>query len=309
LDSAFRCSLRRSLRSPRANFHQPMARTAALLVAAVGFASLVAGSSEAAGSAANADVIGVSSAAASCVTRVVAAGDMNSVRAARRTGSLAKSLHPDVVAVLGDLAYPNGSLRRYRKGYDRTPWGKLKKDTRPVPGNHDYRTKNAKGYFTYFGYPPRRYAYKLGCGWRAYALNSEAHVARQARWLRKDLRAHPDANVVAYWHRPRFSSGQHGSDRGMRRLWAPLAGRTAVVLNGHEHSYERFARKDQRQQFVVGTGGSSTYPFRRHRAVGSVKRITGSPGVLVLRLVRGGYTWRFLNVHSRVLDSGKRGTA
>ncbi len=278
----------------------------AVLVVVMGLIASVAGSSEAASGAVSVKVGDVLTPASSCVTRVVAAGDMNSVRAARRTGALAKSLHPDVVAVLGDLAYPNGSLRRYRKGYDRTPWGQLKKDTRPVPGNHDYRTKNAKGYFTYFGDPPRRYAYKLGCGWRAYALNSERHVAGQARWLRKDLRAHPHANVVAYWHRPRFSSGQHGSDRGMRRLWAALAGRTAIVLNGHEHSYERFAPKGQRRQFVVGTGGSSTYPFRRHHAVGSVKRITGSPGVLLLKLAKGSYSWRFLDVHSHVLDRGHR---
>lgn len=73
-------------------------------------------------------------------------------------------------------------------------------------------TPGASGYFTYFGHPPAYYAYDVGCGWRGYALNSEVGIADQARWLRVDLAAHAMASVLAYWHKPRYSSGtKHGA--------------------------------------------------------------------------------------------------
>ena len=235
---------------------------------------------------------------------IAAAGDMNSLPATKATGALAQALHPNLVTVLGDQQYPSGSLADYRTKYDKTPWGALKPITRPVPGNHEYRTPGAMGYYAYFGNPPPYYAYDAGCGWRAYALNSEIDIASQAGWLCTDVAAHPTASVLAYWHRPRWSSGtHHGSDPRMQPFWTCLAGRHGVVLNGHEHQYERFTPVGSVREFVVGTGGSATYPFGSPLS-GSLVRITRTPGILLLHLVTGGYDWSFRNVHNAVLDSG-----
>lgn len=246
-------------------------------------------------------------AAGGCPKTVAAAGDMNNLPAAKATGALAQTNRPDVVAVLGDQQYPDGSLADYRSKYDRTGWGQLKSITRPVPGNHEYKTPGATGYFTYFGQPPAYYAYDIGCGWRGYALNSEVGIADQARWLLGDLSAHPTARVLASWHKPRYSSGtKHGSDSATQPFWDALADRQGIVLAGHEHNYERFALRGKLREFVVGTGGSATYPFASQPIAGSEKRIAHTPGILTLTLESSGsYSWRFLNRTGKALDTGR----
>lgn len=243
---------------------------------------------------------------AACRAVVVAAGDIvKDENVAERTGEVAAAQRPDLVLTLGDNQYPSGSLADYRTRYDRLAWGRLKPLTNPVPGNHEYQTERASGYFTYFGQPPAYYAFDAGCGWRGYALNSEVDLTTQVLWLQRDLAAHPGAPVLAYWHKPRWSSGtQHGGDERMQALWVALYGRTGVVLGGHEHNYERFAPIDGLREFVVGTGGTSNYPFGAP-TVGSQRRITGTSGVLRLELQPGGrYRWAFLDTASAVRDSG-----
>jgi hypothetical protein len=241
---------------------------------------------------------------ASCVRTVVAAGDMEGIGAVRATGRLAVSLHPGLIAALGDEQYPAGSFADFRRYYATSGWGRLKARTRPVPGNHEYLTRGAAGYFAYFNNPPRYYAYDLGCGWRAYALNSEIGLAKEARWLRRDLAAHPRARVLAYWHRPFISSGVGRGTPSMVALWRAFLGRPTIVLNGHRHNYERLGSRHRIREFVVGTGGSTDGRFRRTPAAGSARRVARTPGVLRLRLSRGSYTWSFRNTSNRTLDSG-----
>jgi hypothetical protein len=244
-------------------------------------------------------------ASSTCLKSVVAAGDMAGVTEPKATGRLAVQLDPALVLTLGDEQYPTGSLAAFNSDYAKTGWGQLKGRTRPVPGNHEYGTAGALGYFVYFNHPPRYYAFWAGCGWRAYALDSEINVATEAVWLRRDLAAHPHAPVIAYWHRPFISSGvKHGGDIHMVALWNALLGRNAIVLNGHEHNYERFAPRHGIREFVVGTGGSSTYPFRARHARGSVRRIAHTPGLLRLQLKTGSYTWSFRTAGNKLIDTG-----
>jgi len=238
---------------------------------------------------------------ANCSRVVVAAGDMNSLSATNATGKMAAAQRPDFVLTLGDEQYPAGALADFGSKYDKTPWGDLKRSTKPVPGNHEYETPRAAGYFGYFSVPAY-YAFDLGCGWRGYALNSEVALSTQVSWLRRDLAAHSASKVLAYWHRPRYSSGsRHGSDPAMQPIWAALTKRKAVVLTGHEHNYER-VRVSAVRQFVVGTGGSATYGFGRP-VTGSEFRLTGVPGVLRV-VLSGGYDWKFLDRSGAARDSG-----
>ena len=241
-----------------------------------------------------------------CTRVVVAAGDIVSdVTIANRTGRVAAAQKPYAVMVLGDNQYPKGSLADYRATYDHTTWGALKPVTRPVPGNHEYQTPGASGYYAYFTRTPAYYAYNLGCGWRAYALNSEISLTQQVVWLRRDLAHNPVVAVLAYWHQPRWSSGvEHGSNPAMQAFWDALGGRRGIVLNGHEHDYERFAPVRGVREFVVGTGGSSSYAFGTP-IPGSQRRIDHTPGVLRLDLSRSAtYRWAFLDVGGAAVDSG-----
>jgi 3',5'-cyclic AMP phosphodiesterase CpdA len=239
----------------------------------------------------------------------------------RATARLLAKLHPAVVLTLGDNQYENGTLAKFRRSYDPS-WGKIKGRIRPAPGNHDYRAPGAAGYFAYFGARAGRrsrgyYSFNLG-GWHLIALNSECtHVggcgkgSRQERWLRADLAAHPARCTLAYWHKPRFSSGMHGNDATYTAFWRALYRAGAeVVLVGHDHDYERFAlqtpqgRLDRARgirQFVVGTGGKTHYGFRTIRANSQVRN-SGTFGVLRLTLRTSGYDWRF------VPEPGKRFT-
>ena len=250
---------------------------------------------------------------------VAAAGDIACPRhpctAQRRTARAILGLKPDAVLTLGDNQYDRGSLAAFRASYDPT-WGAFRAITYPVPGNHDYGTPRAAGYFRYFGSRAHRghggfYSFDLG-SWHLVALNSPVPSKGQTRWLRKDLRRDHAACELAYFHEPRFSSGRvHGGSSSVRGWWRILfrAG-VDVVLSGHEHQYERFARltpggairKNGIREFVVGTGGVSLYPFGR--AVRGSKRRVAAYGVLALQLRSLSYRWRFLKTSGAVGDRG-----
>ena len=227
------------------------------------------------------------------------------------------------VFTTGDNAYPDGALWQFRTCY-KPSWGRHKARTRPTAGNHEYKMAGAVGYFAYFGSaagdPDRGwYAYNRGA-WRIYALNSNCAQVHgcwvgspQERWLRADLAAHPRACVMAYWHHPLFSSGKHGNQPQVRGLWKALhAAGAEIVVNGHDHSYERFAPQDWQatadpqgiREFVVGTGGRSHYA-RVSVQTNSQAWDDTSFGVLKLVLGDGWYRWRFLAAGSGTFrDSG-----
>jgi calcineurin-like phosphoesterase family protein len=263
-------------------------------------------------------LFGSGSRGAAAETRIVAAGDIacqgHPCPAQRRTANLVGRLDPRLVLPLGDTQYERGELRDFRRSYGPT-WGRFRHRTRPVPGNHEYLTRRARGFFRYFN-PVLRghrgfYSFDAG-GWHVLALNSERRSKRQTRWLRGTLRRNDHVCELAYWHRPRWSSGStHGGTQAVARWWRILYGAGAdVVLNGHEHNYERFAKMTPRgrdrgdgiREFVVGTGGRSLYPFGR-TARGSQRRVRAY-GVLALDLRRAGYEWRFVAARGGTRDTG-----
>jgi hypothetical protein len=219
------------------------------------------------------------------------------------------------VFTVGDNAYPNGSPTNFNRCYDPT-WGRHKSRTRPAAGNHEYRDPNAAAYFGYFGAAagaPGKgwYSFDLGA-WHIVVLNSNCKAvggcgpsSPQVTWLRADLAANPSVCTAAIFHHPRWSSGNHGSIQTMNTFWRVLHEHGAdVVLNGHDHSYERFAPMDPNgnrdlahglREFVVGTGGAELQPFGSPLS-NSEKRISGTFGVLKLSLEEGSYEWRFVPV-------------
>jgi acid phosphatase type 7 len=216
------------------------------------------------------------------------------------------------VFTLGDNAYESGTSTEFTNCYNPS-WGRHKNRTRPSPGNHDYVTAGAAGYYGYFGSnagDPAKgyYSYDLG-DWHIIALNSS--IARNAgsaqeQWLRADLAANTKACTLAYWHHPRFSSGlEHGNDTSVQDLWQALYDYNAdLILSGHDHDYERFAPQTPTgvadasrgiRESVVGTGGRSHYSLGTLKANSQVFNGT-TYGVLKLTLGTGGYDWDFAHV-------------
>jgi hypothetical protein len=253
---------------------------------------------------------------------LVGAGDIASCS---ETGDEATANLLDGIAgtvfTTGDNAYKDGTLAEFMDCYDPT-WGRHKARTRPSPGNHDYHTADAAGYFSYFGPAagdPAKgyYSYDLGA-WHIIVLNSEISTAAgspQEQWLRADLAAHPVACTAAYWHRPRFSSStRHGSSTSVKPLWQALYDFGAdIVLVGHEHNYERFAPQDpngvadpQRgiRQFLVGTGGKDLYAIGTPIANSEIQN-DDTFGVLKLTLHPTSYEWEFIPEAGKTFtDSG-----
>jgi acid phosphatase type 7 len=242
----------------------------------------------------------------------------------KATANLISSINPRAVLTLGDNQYENGALTQYQKSYALN-WGQFKSITYPAVGNHEYQTAGADGYFQYFGTragDPAKGYYSFDVGaWHIISINSNCSSAggcsagsAQEKWLRADLAAHPTACTLAYWHHPRFSSGQHGDSSSMSPIWQALYdGGAELVLNGHDHNYERFAPQTASgvadaskgiRQFVVGTGG------KNHYAVGAAKpnsqvRNDDTYGVLKLTLKATGYAWQFVPEAGKTFtDSG-----
>jgi 3',5'-cyclic AMP phosphodiesterase CpdA len=243
----------------------------------------------------------------------------------RATADLVPKIKPKAVLVLGDNQYEKGELENYRKSYDPT-WGKFKSITKPVPGNHEYATDQAAGYFDYFGKlagdrTKGYYSFNLG-NWHLIALNSNCEFvggcnagSPQEKWLKADLKANSKACTLAFWHHPRFSSGLHGNNKALDIFWRDLyAARAELVLSGHDHDYERFAPQglndtvDLKQgirQFVIGSGGKNLYPFKTVRANSEVRN-NDTYGILKLTLQPQGYTWDYKPIPgSDFTDQGK----
>jgi len=244
-------------------------------------------------------------------TRVLlAVGDIASCDASNDelVGELAARL-PGTIALLGDIAYDYGSLDDFLNCFDPT-WGQLRGRLRPAPGNHEYETKGAAGYFAYFGAAAGNpgegwYSYDLGF-WHVIALNSNCGAigdcgrgSAELAWLEDDLASsgasRPGACTLAYWHHPRWSSGVHGNHETTDALWDALVAAGAdVVLSGHDHDYERLGPIDGIRYFVVGTGGRSLYEWPNPPLPLTVVRADDTYGLLELTLGDGEYAWRFV---------------
>jgi hypothetical protein len=222
---------------------------------------------------------------------------------------------PGTVFTAGDNAYVDGTYTEYINCYEPT-WGRHKSRTKPSPGNHEYLTSGAAGYFQYFSNVASYYAYNLGA-WRIYSLNSEIGVSAtsaQAIWLQNDLTTNPAQCVLAYWHKPRWASGSnHGDNSAMQAIWQILYNAGAeLVVNSHEHHYERFAEMNTSgaavssglREIIVGTGGAALYPFGTPKAASQIRNNT-TYGVLKLTLRSTGYDWQFVPIAGATFtDSG-----
>ena len=242
-----------------------------------------------------------------------------------QTAALLERIDPDIVFTAGDNAYDDGSPSDFERFYAPT-WGQFKAKTRPAPGNHDYRTSGAAGYFEYFGAaagPPGMgyYSYEAG-SWHVVVLNSNCsdvggcHAGSpQEAWLRTDLEASGSVCTLAYWHHPRFTSGKYDDEDDYEAFWQALHDHGAeIVINGHDHNYQRYAPQsptgapdDERgiRQIIVGTGGKNTQPVDPPPVPNREVADGDTFGVLKLTLKSESYDWEFVPIDgSQFTDAG-----
>ena len=266
------------------------------------------------------EVTETTSAAGSGVV-LIGAGDIaNSGLVAADTAELIEGFPEATVFTTGDHAYPDGTAEEFGDYYDPT-WGVFKDRTRPSVGNHDDHTDGAVPYFDYFGDNAGTpgegwYSYDLA-NWHIVVLNSECgdtgfeSCDTQTVWLEADLAANAQSCMVAYWHKPVFNSGLHSGYGSFEDEWQILdeAG-VDVVLNGHDHNYQRYAPQDSAgtatsdgiREFVVGTGGAGLY--EQTATPTNLEEFYEGYGILRLELGAEGYTWEFIPTTGTYTDSG-----
>ena len=252
-------------------------------------------------------LVSAAPAASAQTVRIVAAGDIaraNPATPQQQTADLAESLAPAKVLVLGDAQYERGTLAEFQRSYDKS-WGALNPIAAPVPGNHEYDTPNASGYFTYFASVLSPYGstatdskkgyYSFNVGdWHIVGLNTNCGVAgvscsAQRTWLLNDLRADDHlCELVFSHHRNASSLMEAASGEGVE-----------LSLSGHKHTYERWNNRYGLRQLVIGTGGKSMGTPSSNADKG-----VRAYGVGELTLNASSYGWKFIDVAGNVRDSG-----
>jgi acid phosphatase type 7 len=226
------------------------------------------------------------------------------------TATLLGGIPDGRIFTAGDNVQDTGSANDYATCFDPS-WGRYRSRIFPSPGNHDYQTNNGAPYYGYFGAaagPPGfgAYSYEYGA-WHVIVLNSNVSMkpgSAQAEWLAADLEADASVCTVAYWHHPLFSSGTSGNNSFVRDAWTLLYNHGVdIVLNGHDHLYERFAPQDPAgrsdpargiREFIVGTGGA--YLTGVVRLQPNSEAQGKAWGVLKLTLKGTAYDWEFVGV-------------
>ena len=238
---------------------------------------------------------------------------------ANETAALALDWPDTPILALGDTVYSRGRPVEYTDCFEPT-WGALKPRILPAPGNHEYKTPRAFGYYDYFGSqagPGCRgwYAARVP-GWLILSLNSEVDAgpgSDQATWLRDQLEGADGACILGFYHKPAHSLAERGGRENAVDLFRQLhAGGAALVLNGHNHFYERTVPLDATGSrtadggtvaFTVGTGGKTSDekpPVETTEAA-----VFARTGLLRLELKPGGYSWAYLDaLTGKALDEG-----
>ena len=272
---------------------------------------------------------------------IVAVGDVACQSLSKGTGEgacrsdevagLITGLAPSRFLALGDLQYNNGTLAEYQRVWD-VQFGHLRSITAPAPGNHEYGTAGAQGYFDYFGAVANPslgyYSFNLG-QWHIVSLNSDicgdppgcGPGTPQYDWLKADLKRAGSATcTLAFQHHPRFDwrpfqkwIDDDGTIKNAGTETAPYvdlwrlmddAG-VDVMLVGHDHLYQRWAPQDADgnanpsgiRQFTVGTGGRSLYPLGSGSQPANLQVTQNkSFGVLKMALHAGSYDFEWVSV-------------
>lgn len=273
----------------------------------------------------------VPSAVAAPAVKVAAVGDIacrpgrpetaNTCRHAKVADRVA-ALNPDSLWLAGDSQYENGEFANYQQSFG-VSWGRFAPIWRPVPGNHEYYSNGAWGFFDYFGAaagPDRRgyYSFTLG-SWKVVAINTNCdRVAcgfnsKQNRWLRRELKRAKNECVAAITHHPVISSGRYGANPMAKPLFKELRkARVEFAVAGHEHLYERLmptledGRPSKRRgmpTFITGAGGKNLYEFRNVVPASAYRKVDAF-GVVEFTLSKGRYSWRFVDEFGASFDRG-----
>jgi len=258
---------------------------------------------------------------------LVAVGDISCSQAQRNSGdydcadeqvaNLVRQIDPDYALLLGDIQYNSHTVENFDRNFG-VIWKDIIPISMPIPGNHEYAEGGAKGYYAKWGEqfgPTGYYSRLLNNDWVLMGLNTNDQCtdvgcgkeSEQYAWFGAELNKYSQQCVIPMMHQPRYSSGNHGSNKAVAEIFDLMDGNNVpLVLTAHDHHYERFETyKGQDQepvQFVVGTGGKGLRSVGQ-AIPGSVKMIDDEHGVLVIEIRGKVVSTYFIDIDGNILDS------
>jgi Calcineurin-like phosphoesterase len=181
----------------------------------------------------------------------------------------------DALVTTGDNVYERGEPERFPAQLDR-PYAELRR-SRPLwvsLGNHDVAAGHGPEQLRHLGLPGHPYARTLP-GAQLLLLDSNRVDQEQADWLERQLRGPGPRLRVVVFHHPVWSCSRHDSTQEIIQRWGPALERrrVALVLNGHDHNYQRFSSPSGVTYVVTGGGGRSLYPLDDRCPAGTPPRV------------------------------------
>lgn len=256
---------------------------------------------------------------------VAAAGDGASGQLSETSVvNLISSWNPNLFLYLGDV-YQNGRPMEFDNWYGAPgapgEYGQFYGISDPAIGNHEYVGSDISGYQWYWNNVPHYYSYNAD-GWHLISLDnvskfigstpSNGNYVAETKWLTKDLNNNHRPCTLVYYHEPFFNVGPEGSATNTSGIWQILAQHNVtVVLNGHDHDYQRWASLDANgnpspsgvTEIVDGSGGHGL-----QQAVTTDSRLVASDfahyGALRLTLGSAGAGFQFVSTAGTTIDSG-----
>lgn len=224
----------------------------------------------------------------------------------RNVAEMIERTKPDRLLYLGDV-YDEGTSDEFENNY-RPAFGRFDNIAAPTPGNHDW-ANHGEGYDPYWkkvGLVTNRHYYSFRiAGWEVISLNSESGLEKgspQRRWLERKVRKRSTCRI-AFWHRPYLNAGKHGDQKETAPLWDAMRGRAALVVNGHDHNFQHFKRRDGIVELISGAGGQGLYQSNQNDP-----RLVWDEddefGALRLDLRRGVARFRFVALPGRTIHKG-----
>jgi 3',5'-cyclic AMP phosphodiesterase CpdA len=197
-------------------------------------------------------------------------GDRRQYQLAEQMATLHRRFHYELVVLVGDNLYGSERPQDFQKKFEFPYKPLLDAGVKFYAslGNHDAREQRFYKLFNMEG--KLYYTFTPKSNVRFFALDSSYPEPEQIQWIEKELTASSNDWKIVFFHHPLYSSGnRHGSDLRLREVLEPLFLKynVSLVLNGHDHFYERIKPQKGIAYFVVGSGGQLR--------VGNIDRGTG----------------------------------
>ena len=173
-------------------------------------------------------------------------------------------------------------------------------------GNHDareqryYKNYNMDGKLYYSFKAPKQDV-------RFFALESTYPEPEQIEWFRKELEGSNEKWKIGFWHHPLYSSGRtHGSETRLRASLEPLLIKynVSLVLNGHDHVYERIKPQNGIAYFVVGSSGKLREGDLRKGSPLTAKGLDTDNAFMLMEINGDDLTFVANDRRGKVFDSG-----